>query len=171
MDYKFYRVTEGPMIERLAEIKSTRDETSVRLDALAVEYGATEVLTFTSGSVAAFKFNNKPDLTIWKKVQHGWLPKVSTKEGKIIGRKIKDCGLRPPFNDALKVYGVDHMMILGEASARGMPMHNAQLVGHFDDMVFFVKVPYTDSEPYVSKFDTMVEVEEWEMMKHLDSNK
>lgn len=171
MEYKFYRVTEGPMIERLAEIKAMRDESSKKLNELAGTYDATEILTFTSGSVAAFVFDNKPDLAVWKKVQHGWLPKVSTKQGKIIGKNVKACGERPSFKDALKVYGIKNMMILGTASSRGMPMHTAQLVGHFDDMVFFVKVPYTDGEPYVCKFDTMVEVKEWEMLKHIDSNK
>lgn len=171
MEHKFYRVTEGPMIERLAEIKSTRDESSRKLNELAGTYDATEILTFTSGSVAAFVFDSKPDLAVWKKVQHGWLPKVSTKQGKIIGKKVKECGDRPPFNDALKAYNLDRMMILGEMTRNGVPMCSAQLQGHFDDMVFFVKVPYTDSEPYESKFDTMVEIKEWEMMKHLDSNK
>ena len=171
MDFMHYRVTAGPMIERLREIYAERTVTEENLSLIAKKYGATEALTYNSGDIAGFVFDEAPDTEAWKKSPHGWLPKVSSKKGKPIAKNIEASGKRPPFKDALKVYGLGHRIVIGEATRRGCVMHEASIQGHFDDMVFFVRVPYTDEEPYESEFEDMIPCKEWEMLKHIDERK
>lgn len=169
MNFKYFKITEQ---ETLDHIEGCLVSISVRdnaLSELSKEFGARECFQYNgNGGVAAFAFNHSdtPNKLSWKKVKHGFMPKVKTNENKLLLAVPKSIDYR----DIIKKYDLGGEMIIGERSAngQGFRMHSSYLKGNRESGFYAITVPYSD------EFDqeihsSLIEIKEWEMIKGMDS--
>ena len=169
MDFLFYRTTDLDFIGKLQSIREHQIAYQENVEKVKEEVGASDWLQYRSGGVAGFQFNNEPDRSVWKKTQHGFLPKLSNKDGKKIENKIKAVKQPKALDEALKEYRFP-MMVLGESTARGVKMHNSTLFGNFAENTFFVRVPKSKNCDFTPP-DIFTEVKEWEALKFMEESK
>jgi hypothetical protein len=168
MEYKFYKVTSGKFIERLKEIGNQRKIAIDKLNSLCDEVGAESASEYNGGGLACFNFAKTPDKSIWKPCSTGWMPKLSTKEGKLIAKKVKDLGKIPSQQMALDVFDLVGYRVFGDNTASGIEVGRAVFCGHMKYETFFIKVPQDKESPYIPTCDSMVECKELEMLKFMD---
>lgn len=168
MKFKYFKITEKETLDHIEECLVSISTRRKSLHELAKQFGALECLVFSGGSIAAFKFKHseRPDKAIWKKVSHGFMPKVKTDEKKLLEAVPKSMNYR----DIIKKYGFGNEMIIGERlpNGTGFPMHSSYIEGNRKTGFYVIKVPYVggfDSEIH----DSLVEIKEWEAIKGMDS--
>ncbi len=168
MNYKYFRITDQETINYIDECIESRKTREIALSDLAKKFGALECLLFSGGSIAAFKFDYsvRPDKAVWKKVKHGFMPKVKTDENKqllAVPRSID-------YRDIIKKYGFGGEMTLGDPSPSGFgfKMHSSYLRGSQKNNFWAIVVPYQkDFDREVDQ--SLVEIKEWELIKGIDS--
>ena len=168
MNYKYYKITGGKFVERYEEIVNQRAESIRALNELCSEVGAESASEFSRGGLAFFNFSKEPDRKIWKCALNGYMPKVSTKEGKAISKKISSMPEIISTDDALECIGLKGLRVFGESTGMGVRVHSATFCGKLPERTFFIKVPQCEENPYVPKDKDMVECKEWEMLKFMD---
>ncbi len=167
MKFKYLQITEKETLDHIEEcLVSIRTE-EVALFDLAKEFGAKECLQYSGGSVASFTFNygERPDKSVWKKVKHGFMPKVKTSEHKLLMGVPKSIDYR----DIIKKYSFGGEMFIGEmsASGHGFKVHSSYLKGNRKTGFYVIVVPYADE--FDREVDSsLVEIKEWEMIKGID---
>jgi len=139
---------------------TTRDSA---LKDLADKFGAKDCLQFNGGGVAAFSFNVTPDRSVWKKVKHGYMPKVKTNEN----RELNDIPPSKNHNGIIRKFGFGDEMLEGENTGRGFRIHSSYLKGNRKTNDYFIIVPYQDTFDKEANND-LTEVKKWEMIKALD---
>lgn len=169
MDYKFYKTTDLEFIGKLQRMRDHQIAYMENINKVASQVGAYDCLHYRSGGIACFKFKQEPDRKVWKKSHDGFLPKVSNKYGKEIDEQIRAVKQPKPLDDALKEYKFP-MLVMGEATARGVMMHDSTLFGKFDKKTFFVRVPTSKNCDFKPP-EIFTEVKEWEALKFMDEEK
>ena len=169
MKFKYFQITEKETLDHIEKCLVSITVRDTALVELSKHLGARECLQFSGGSLAAFSFNynERPDKASWKKVKHGFMPKVKTDENKLL----LDVPKSIDYRDVVKKYGFGGEMILGEPTKPhgGFPMYSSGIQGNRKTGFYAIKVPY------VNDFDrdvdsTLVEIKEWEMLKGMDSS-
>ena len=102
MNHKYFQITEQSTLDHIEKCLvsiSAREEALVKL---SKEFGAKDCLQYSAGGIAAFTFNynERPDKAVWKKVKHGFMPKVKTSEHMRIAETPKSIDYR----DIIKKY-------------------------------------------------------------------
>jgi hypothetical protein len=168
MKFKYYKVNGGKLADKMKELRDAKDTFTNHMNEIVKSVGGINWEQFTTGSVAGINFTERPDKKVWKTASRGFLPKVSTKEGKKIHALITKLKAPKAYSTALSLFSLDGRMIFGEGTINGVPMHRPQIVGKFEPCIFFIKVPVSDDENYTPTDDDMVECKEWEMMKFME---
>lgn len=170
MNHQFYKVTGGKLAAKMIELRDRKVAHEKHLVGVCATIGAVEAMVFSSGGLACFTFDNPPAKEVWKKVKGGYMPKVSTTEGRRLHELAHKLPAAKEYNSALSLFDLSGRMVLGKMTLQGVPMCKPQIVGKFDKGVFFIKVPVTDSEPYEATDPDMVKCAEWEMMKFMEED-
>ena len=169
MKFKYFQITEQSTLDDIEKCLISINAKEVALFNIAKTFGARECLQYSGGSVAAFKFdyNSKPDRSVWKKVKHGFMPKVKTDENKLLSEIPKSMDYR----DLIKKYNLGGEMLIGEQSFSGMgfKMHSSYVRGNRKTGFYAITVPYQDD--FDREIDgSLIEIKEWEMIKGMDTN-
>lgn len=101
---RWFRCTRGPLIEALQKLQVERATKWEQFKALGAELGG-DIRVYSSGRVAGVDFKDRPGPG-WrgsKRVPGLWVPKLSTKEGSLIGSRIQALGNMRSWNEALTV--------------------------------------------------------------------
>lgn len=165
MKFKYFQITEQPTLDKIEGCILSRIKRGDALASLAQKFGAKDCLQYNGGGVAAFNFGcsaNNPDKSIWKKVKHGFMPKVKTDEYKLL----RNCPEQSDYRDIIKQYGLGGEMIIGKPTtpSGGFPMYSSGIQGNRKTGFYAIKVPYTgDFE--VTICPSLSEIKEWEMVK------
>lgn len=168
MEHKYYKVTTGPFIEAVAQAVEDNEKATKAIHKFVDKVGAKEVAKYDTGKVAYFSFETPPDKSLWKVALHGHMPRMGTKVGKALASELDSL---PKFNDLqalLKMFGLHKMMVLGEATNRGVRMHSAHFCGKHDSQTYFIKVPQEKGNEYKPTSPDLIECKEWEMLKFMD---
>ena len=171
--FQFYKVTGGKFIARLEEIRTAKIARDKHLQEVCQDAGATEVFIYDTGGVSHFAFANPPAQDTWRKVKYGWIPRrANATPGRVLHDRGRAINPAPEHSAALDVFkdkGLDRLIIGGPVPGRafGSLMHRSRVFGKFEQGVFFIKVPVTDSEPYAPTDSEMIPCEEWETMKFM----
>ncbi len=167
MKFKYFQITEQSTLDHIEKCLVSIKAREVALVELSKEFGAKDCLQYSSGGIAAFSFNynERPDKSVWKKVKHGFMPKVKTNEH----MRIIETPPSIDYRDIIKKYSFGGEMIIGEpiSPRGGFPMHSSSIKGSRKNNFYVIKVPYQN------EFDrdvdsTLLEIKEWEMLKGMD---
>lgn len=169
MKFKYFQITDQSTLDKIEACIMSKIKRGESLAALAKKFGARECLQYSGGVVAAFVFGygKSPDKSTWKKVKHGFMPKVKADEYKLLCA----CPEQLDYRDTIKQYGFGGEMIIGEPTSpnSGFPMHSSGIQGNRKTGFYAIKVPYQD------EFDrevaaSLTEIKEWEMIKGMDAS-
>jgi hypothetical protein len=165
MEFKYFKITEQSALDNIELAIKSIEARDLAVKNLAEKMGAYDCLQYNQGSIAAFKFYSTPNKSIWKKVKHGFLPKVKTDEQKMIVAlpKLLD------WQEVIKRYGFGHEMMIGDRvpNGTGFRMHSSYLKGNRESSFYAIVVPFIDEfikEVHIS----LVELKEWEVLKAID---
>ena len=165
MKFKYFKITEQSALDDIELAIQSIEVRDLAVKELAEKLGSYDCLQYSEGSVAAFKFYSTPDKSVWKKVKHGFLPKVKTEEYKMVS------GLPPllEWQEVIKRYGFGHEMMIGDRvpNGTGLRMHSSYLKGSRNSSFYAVVVPYTD-EFDREVHESLLELKEWEVLKAID---
>lgn len=190
MYQRYFRVTNGPMLEKAREIETQREQDRAAMIAFCNEIGAENALHYRDGSCAGFKFKSSPDKNVWKQPNsfNAYMPRKNTAEGRAMQERIKALSTIAPVADAIKVIGLEAncpVLIDGRAG------YCSTLTGSAHLGVLFVGVPWRDVSPeeiasYRQENEAgryfsiemehlcwepsadMVEIKRWELEKEID---
>jgi hypothetical protein len=141
--HRYFRVTEGPLIARIDEIFTERDGAAKAWDLLCKEIAAASA--HAGSSFAGFKFKppgpDNPEN--WKQSGSLWLPKKSTKAGKVLQQRIDAMVAPKRVQDALSVVDLHG----GPSLVDGNRWYGSTLCGKGVPGVWFVSVPWRDEDP------------------------
>ncbi len=172
MDYKYFKVTQGVLIERAKNILNTRTAVIESIMNLKREVGAEHVFECSDGTgISYFSFTEKPDTSFWKKSCDGWMPKKSTKQGKVIQKSIDSIPVMEQFPACLDTLNLDKYVLYGDAKGYGCEIHRARVCGVPKQETYFIICPHTEEEPFTQIHEDMISCEEWEMLKFMQENK
>jgi len=168
MKFKYFQITEQSTLDDIEKCLLSINEREIALANLAKTFGAKECLQYSNGGIAAFNFDydNKPDRSIWKKVKHGFMPKVKTNEN----NRIIETPKSMDYRELIKKYNLGGEMMIGEMapSGRGFKMHSSYIRGNRKTGFYAITVPYQDDFD-VSIDESLVEIKEWEVLKGMDA--
>ena len=165
IEYKYFQITEKETLDHIEHCLLSIGVRNKAIQELVKELGARECFQWNRGGIASFSFNARPDKAIWKKVKHGYMPKVKTEEYKLINSLPESIDYR----DIIKKYSFGGEMILGEPTrpSGGFPMISSGIQGSRKNNFYVIKVPYQgEFDREVDK--SLLEIKEWEMMKGID---
>lgn len=169
VNWKYFQITNQEHLLFIKDRLESRDRAIEAAIALRDEVGAKEVYQYNTGAVAAFCFYGSKvdlDMTIWKKVKDGHMPRAKTD----LAKKVKELPRIENANDVCKFYGFGGEMVLGEQTGRGFKMHSSYIRGVKGSDFWCISVPYNEEfEKEVS--ESLIELKEWEMLKKLDELK
>ena len=167
MKFKYFQITEQSTLDHIEECLVSIATREKSLAELAKKFGALECLVFSNGSIAAFKFkyNERPDKAVWKKVKHGFMPKVKTNEHMRVIEVPKSIDHR----DVIKKYGFGGEMFIGDQvpNGTGFRMHSSYIKGNRKTGFYAITVPYQD-EFDREVHNSLLEIKEWEVLKGMD---
>lgn len=187
--FRFFRVTDGPIMDRAREIEAANIEARKVVAAFSDEIGAKNWWQNRDGGVIGFSFE-QPDEKIWRETRWGYLPRKSTKIGKELYRRIMLLPTMTPISSAFALSGLDmHAPVVIEGNVG----HYVTASGSPKIGVMFARVPWRDVDPaeldqYRSEQEAgnrwslglshliwepspemqMVEMKEWEALKEID---
>jgi hypothetical protein len=189
MKNKIYRVISGPFIEEIDRIYKSNKNAIEILKEVSSDINGEIMIADHSGFVG-FQCESEPDRYYWKKTRRGlYWPKKNTVAGKMLNSMIKDANYTD-IREAITVLGYSD----GPSIISGGYAHRVSFCGCPTKMEFYIKVPvaeYSEAEllqydkdrsdgkcRYMNmdfalhpKHESMIEVEEWEMMKFMSSLK
>lgn len=168
MDYKFYKVTEGEFVDAVIKAIDDRALAIKALSDFEAKVGATSTAEYNRGGIAYFNFNKAPDMKMWKKAHDGFMPRLGTKEGKLLNKELCALPKVVVIQDCLKVLGLNNMMVLGSPTSRGIQMYSASFCGKVESKTYFVKVPQEKGGKNKELPPDLVECKEWEVLKFMD---
>lgn len=143
---RHFRVDSGELIEHIEAIKTQRAQCGEVLSTLLPEFGAKEAKFWKDGSFAAFVFTSDPDLAVYRRTQHGWVPKKNCAAGKAIWEKIKTLPSSPNYQNALAGVGLKSDVPCLIDDSRGIGYY--PVMGGFPGKkIWFVQVPWRDVSP------------------------
>ncbi len=168
--FKYFQITEKATLDQIENCLKSVDAREVEIKELIKAFNAKDCLQYNRGGIAGFSFEYEslPDMTEWKKVKHGYLPRAKSEGNK----KLKALTESRDWRESIKVYGLGGEMIIGEMapSGRGFLMHSSSISGDRKHNFYAVKVPYQDS--FDKELDpSLVEIKEWEYMKKMEELK
>lgn len=131
--------------------------------------GAIGTAEYKSGGVAYFEFNTAPCMKTWKKAHEGYMPRLSTKEGKALRKELVALPKLVALDDCLDIFKLNNMMVLGKSTSRGISIHSATFCGNNESKTYFIKVPQEKGQEYKPVSSDLVECKEWEMLKFMGS--
>lgn len=195
MYYRFFLVTDGPLIAELNRMKAINDENYEGYKAIASDVGATKWMMFSS-TFAGFIFETPPDSSVWRELpkEHNvYAPRKNVPAGKALWARINAVVRRVDYNDALIAIGAPRAWLCIDGNRMTRTALCAGLIG---EGTIFVQVPWKDVDParlaeykankeaddprvwFDSELDhllwqphpSMTEVKEWEMLKWRDEN-
>lgn len=184
---RYFDMKDGPTAQRLAELIALRDIYMAALNVIKNEIGADNIYTYQQGGrLCCFKFSKNPGPD-FKKMESGFLPKKTTKSGKVLAERIAAIPVPPSVHSCLEVVGMgDGHWCLQD----GLTIYNASICGS-PKAGWFAVIPWMDVDPKVleqyrkdreagthgnGNYDHLlwtapaewVEVKEWEMKKAMD---
>jgi hypothetical protein len=165
MKFKYFKITENSALNDLELALQSIETRDLAVKKLAEKIGAYDCVQFSEGSIAGFTFYSNPDKAVWKKVKHGFLPKVKTNEYLMLAQ----LPAQRDYRDVIKRYGFGREMIIGGRSenGRGFRMHSSYVKGNRKSGFYAIVVPYTeefDREVHAS----LLELKEWEVIKAIE---
>jgi hypothetical protein len=164
MKFKYFKITENTALDDIELALKSSEARDSATKILAEKLGAYNCLQYTEGSIAAFKFISTPDKAVWKRVKHGFLPKVKTDEYKMLA----DLPKQIDYREIIKRYGFGGEMLIGEhVEGRGFKMHSSYIKGNRKSGFYAIVAPYDE------KFDrevhnSLLELKEWEVLKAIE---
>lgn len=164
MKFKYFKITEKETLDEIEQCLVSSEKREIAIVSLIGELKANECFKYNGGIIAYFTFNSPPNKSSWKKVKHGYYPKVKSDENKLIRELPKQIDYR----DVIKKYSFGNEMIIGEPNGRrGFPVHSSSIKGNRKSNFYVIKVPYSeDFDREVHK--SLVEIKEWEMMRGIE---
>ena len=191
---RYFKVTDGPFVEAMVEIRKQNEVNCKQAQALCEKYGGKSVIHWIQGGIAAFVFDKDPGRD-WKIISNKSLdeikgvkalPRKSSKKGKEINKELDAIPKHRGLSEALCAIGLppDSPLIF---------MENKALIaywnGSYKEKTFFIAVPWrevsdekleaykNDSNSYdlelkfLSEWnphESMHEVDKQEYLKYLD---
>ncbi|MFJ7315077.1 hypothetical protein ACIQVE_20405 [Pseudomonas sp. NPDC098747] len=146
---RYFRITEGPMVDEIARLQDLRSDTADAFRVLGDQYGAEDVFTWPrTGAFAGFKFpkGSKPDEKLFRlmKKERLWIPR-KTGAGKAIWPIIERLPQVAPVENALHLVGLTPNVPSLVHHGR---WYSPQLWGFGSPInVWFVSVPWLDVDP------------------------
>lgn len=144
---RFFRVVDGPLVERARQLLDEREQVIRRLKVFG-KRRKVEVLATSDGRLAfAAKKDQKVDLQAWRRERNTshLIPRGNTTEGRALKAEIVSLGQLPVVADALRVVGLHpHFPLLIE----GRTGYSCGLYGTLEEpILFFVTVPWRNIAP------------------------
>jgi len=140
---RYFRVTEGPLVEKAREIRASNVESRKAVLAFCNEIGAENAMGRKDGQLTGFKFSSTPDQQAWKSQDKfgAYWPRKNTAAGREILKRIEDLPKVQHIEVALSEIGLSaDCPVLIEARAG----YCATLCGSPEGGVLFVGVPWRD---------------------------
>lgn len=190
MDFRFFKVTAGPLMDELHRIHQSRQTAYAALKKFAKEMGASGVMTADRRGFCGLAFDPPPDPAVWKKVSDNcYWPKRNTKAGRELHKRMRALPVMESHSRALRVVGLDGggFPVLLE----GRYGYCNTLFGNIVDGPVFIRVPWRHvSDQELAEYrrereagtrwcaslshlswqphESMAEVKEWEVLRYLD---
>lgn len=191
MNHRYFRITEGPVVDEVRRIIAKRKELSELYVEFEKRIGAKGTRIYNhSGKVAGFEFEEAPSNDVWRKPDRDglYLPRKNSPTGKVLHKEIEALPRLPAIQDALKLVNLPPHSPIVFAEGRA---YFASLYGFPAKGVLFVRVPWRDVDPerlaqyrrekaerthFNAEYEhamwtptpEMVEVKEWEVLKEMD---
>ena len=195
MYYRFFKVTEGPLIDELNRMREINNQNTDGYGAIAKELGVTQWMMF-GNLFGGFLFDSPPDMKVWKQVPKYsklYSPRKNVPAGKDLWQRINAVVRKVDYNDALKVIDAPRHWFCIDANRMTRAALCAGIIG---EGTVFVQVPWKDIDPakladykankesaeprvwFDGELDhllwqphpSMTEVKEWEMLKWKEEN-
>ncbi|MBD1553859.1 hypothetical protein [Pseudomonas typographi] len=145
---RYFRITEGPVVDEIDRLFDLRIAAGKLYQDLATKYGAAEAQVYErSGSFAGFTFATPPDQIVYRRDKRTrlWLPRKNVPGGKAIWEEIDSLPTTSPIAHALRLVDLEPGLPMLTSGGRwyapclwgfGAP-HN----------IWFVSVPWKDVDP------------------------
>lgn len=184
--FRFFIVTEGPILDELKIIRDWNDRCFKAAEKLGKSFGARSAASYRGTWL--YQFSKAPD-TLWKReLRHGgkdyYKPVQKSGEGRRIAAAIKQLDYPRDASSALSAIG----LFTGPAVVEGHTWYRPVLWGWWADPLFLVKVPWRHFDPEIldayklmrtageygcgaydhalwAPHSSMREVKEWEALK------
>lgn len=142
---RYFEIKDAATLARINEILTSRRAHKAAIVALRDRLGAVSVYWNDQGQIAAFEFEQKPDLSAWKEVGGNYMPRLNTKAGKAIQAMIDELGDPPgAIHDALRVAGLSVGLCL-VGNGKG---YRPSICGFEGEAArWFAVVPWYDEQP------------------------
>lgn len=143
---RYFRVTDGPIMDKAIEIEAANAEARKVIAAFCEEIGATDSLSYRSGSRAGFRFPKAPDQSVWKKPDRfgAYWPRKSSAAGREMLARVEALPRIDDIAQALQVAGLHPHVPVLITDRRG---HCATITSRPSLGVLFVGVPWRDIAP------------------------
>ena len=145
---RYFRITEGPMVEEIDRLFELRIAAGKLYADLAVKHGATGANNYQrSGTFAGFSFAESPDKAVYRldSKTRLWIPRKNVPAGKAIWEEINSLPSPSPVEHALRLVGLEPGLPMLTDAGRwyaptlwgfGAPRN-----------IWFVSVPWKDIDP------------------------
>jgi len=180
--YRFFRILDAETVTKLNDLFDQRISYREKLQKLEDQLGAIDLYVKTrTGILAGFGFDQAPDSKKFKKVDAGYMPKLSTKFGKEFYASLAEIKVPAEINTALKEKIPTYLFSM----MNGLNFYSCSVFGRKN--LWFVNVPWADIDPKKlddykvghngdnnmdhlmwTKPDEWVEVKEWEAKRDID---
>jgi hypothetical protein len=188
MYHRYFIVKDGPAIEAGNAALKKRNEAIEKILEFRDSIGAIEAAGHSR--VTKFKFDNEPDLKVWKHVNRGFYsPRKNTNAGKEMAKALAALPVLPSVSDA-----VINALSLPTGPVIFTARYAYLATAAFGNNTAFVKIPWIEKDPaelheYKEQRDngkchdselnylltelhaSMLEVKEWEFLKAMEGAK
>lgn len=144
---RFFRVTEGPMVEEIDRLQDLWAAAAVHAEKLAKQVGGEFQTWESNGGFAGFTFKEAPCQKTYRllKKHRLWVPRKNTPEGKEVWAAIDQVPLPAPVDSAMKLVDLTPNF---PALFHGGKWYAPTLWGFGKPIsVWFVNVPWMDVDP------------------------
>lgn len=144
---RYFRITEGPMVDEIDRLQDIRIAAGQLYQQLADKYGATTVQAFNSGTFAGFTFKERPDENVYRFIRKHrlWAPRKNVPAGKAMWAEINALTAPRPISDALELVGLTGKV---PVIFSGGKCYLADVWGYGKPTsIWFVSVPWMDVDP------------------------
>ncbi len=188
---RYFAIKDAATIETIEAIMDEKIAYGKAINEIGKEVGAKQAWQTTEGSFYGFDFEETPDRSLWKQTRHkdAWKPKLSSRAGKALSKRIGDIPKPRMAEDALEPHG------LRGGFSGGMFVGTKVLlvtIAGSSEKGWFVSLPWQDRNPaeieqykkdreQKKQFDSTLdhlcwtppaeweEVKEWQVLKALDN--
>lgn len=145
---RYFRVTAGPLLDKVREIETDNDRNRKAVLAFANDIGARNIFSYKDGTISGLEFEKTPDQSIWKQPNSfgHYMPRKNTAGGKEMLKRIQELPRLLGISNALSVVGLydSFPVMFGDRNGYCSTLTGTTKLG-----VMFIATPWKDVSPEV----------------------